>query len=78
LAELPGIRIDLAKVQTNMVFITVTRPGLNAFELAQRLKSGGVLVNPLGKDRVRAVTHLDVGRDDILAAVKVFSEVLQA
>ncbi|OGP60433.1 MAG: threonine aldolase [Deltaproteobacteria bacterium RBG_13_61_14] len=77
LAGLEGIAVDLAKVETNMTFLEVTRPGLDAFTYAGRLKQLGVLINPLGKSRLRAVTHLDVSRDDIETAIPIFQKALQ-
>jgi threonine aldolase len=78
LSDLPGIEIDLARVQTNMVFITVTRPGLTALDLAVQLAKLGVKVNPLDRRQLRAVTHLDVSRQDMLAAAEVFARALRA
>jgi len=76
LAELKGLAVDLAKVETNMVFFEVNRPGLDAFTYAARLQELGVLVNPLRQSRLRAVTHLDVSRRDLEAALKIFARAL--
>lgn len=76
LAGLPGIALDLSKVETNMVFFELTRPGLNAFTYAKRLKALGVLVNPLDQSRIRAVTHLDISPQDIAAAIPLFLQAL--
>lgn len=65
LAIIPGITVDLATVQTNMVFFT-PRAG-SAEALTRFLKSRDILVDP-GKT-IRLVTHLDVSRDDLLAVV---------
>jgi len=70
LSDLPALEIDLEKVQTNMVFIELT--GMNAFELAARLKESGVLMNPLGKNLLRAVTHRDVTRQQVERAAEIF------
>jgi len=77
LSDVDGIKVDLAKVHTNMVFIEVAKPGLNAFDCAARLKQRGVLVNPLAKQKLRAVTHLDVDKDDVIKAAGVFDEALK-
>jgi len=78
LVEVKGLKIDLEKVQTNMVFVEVIKDGLNAVEYSARLKSRGVLINALGKTRLRAVTHLGITRDDILKASPIFSEALNS
>jgi threonine aldolase len=69
LAPLPGIELDPADVETNIVvFGYRDAPGL-----CSALEREGVLMSAVGPDRVRAVTHLDVDSANIttaLAAVK--------
>jgi len=77
LSDIGGIKVDLAKVHTNMVFVEVAKPDLNAFDYAARLKERGVLVNPLAKQKLRAVTHLDVDKDDVVKAAGVFEEAIK-
>jgi len=72
LAELPGVEIDLARVETNIVVFGVP----DAFELTGALYEHGVQVAPIGPQRLRAVTHLDVGAEDIERALTVFRQVL--
>ena len=75
LAGLPGVALDLATVETNIIVFQLG-PGLpDAATIAARAREAGVLVSALGPRTVRAVTHRDVGRDscrraaDLLAAV---------
>jgi threonine aldolase len=56
LAGLPGVAIDATTVETNIVIFGV--PDAPAFCAA--LEREGVGMLPVGPDRVRAVTHLDV------------------
>ena len=56
LAELPGIVLDPATVQTNIVIFAV--PDAGAFCAA--LEAEDVVMSHFGPTRVRAVTHLDV------------------
>ncbi len=51
-----GLDVDLKSVQTNMVFANVPA----AREFAARLAEAGVLINALGRSRVRFVTHRDL------------------
>ena len=61
LAEIPGLRVDLASVQTNMVFFDLDPAlAMTAAELCRKLDAVGVRVLPSGLRRVRAVCHLDV------------------
>ena len=59
LAALPGIVIDPAAVETNLVFFDVTG-ALDAPAAVERLAAQGVLMGALGPRTIRAVTHLDV------------------
>jgi len=71
LAEIDELKIDLAGVQTNMVFLDCD-PGLQQ-PLKDFLKARGVLVGGYGN--LRLVTHLDVNPDDVpvvIAAFKAF------
>lgn len=67
LAEVPGVKVDAARVETNMVFAEFSRPALEMVEL---LRKHGVLTNPAGGPRsLRLVTHLDLSSADIDEAV---------
>lgn len=63
LARLPGIQLNPAEVETNIVMFKVTR--LPAAEFTTRLAAAGVRVLALGPDTIRAVTHLHVTAADI-------------
>jgi threonine aldolase len=76
LAELKGICVEPEAVETNILYGTVTKPGLTAPALFAALKERGVLGIPMGPQRFRLVTHKDVSRDDTTAALRVFGEVL--
>lgn len=68
LAETPGVRVDPASVETNLVFFEI-EPALGpAGDLCRRLASDGVLVLPESPTRIRAVTHLHITADDVDAA----------
>jgi threonine aldolase len=64
LADIPGIELDPACIKTNIVFFDV-RPDLTAAQLVQRLASEGVLMGASGEQRIRAVTHYGIEREDI-------------
>jgi threonine aldolase len=71
LARLEGVEVELATVQTNMVFVRVVREHPAA--LVEYLRQRGILIG--GGELLRLVTHLDVTTEDInttLAAVKDF------
>jgi threonine aldolase len=59
-----------------MTFFNVTRTGHSAPELAKRMAREGVLIHATAPERVRLVTHLDVSREQVLAAIETFKRVL--
>jgi threonine aldolase len=78
LADTPGIRIDLAKVQTNIIIFDVSKTLLSAGTLVEKLAQRGVLAGAVDRTRVRLVTHRDVDRADCERALVIFREVLGA
>ena len=74
LAEMKGIDLDPADVETNIVLFGVT--GCPAGELVQRLAASGVLVLATSADHIRAVTNLMVDAADIERAIDVFAKAL--
>jgi len=75
LAGIPGVRIDAAKVQTNIVVFDVGGMGMAAAEVSARLKERGVLIDPIGGTVMRLVTHYDVDREGCEMALAVVAEV---
>ena len=75
LAEIPGISIDPAVVQTNILVIDVSGSGLTSFEISERLKDRGVLANGINPALLRMVTHYDVSREECEQALEVMAGV---
>ena len=71
LAALPGVTVDPAAVQTNIVVFAVD----DARELVRRL-ADRVELTVVDARRLRAVTHLDVDATDIDGALAAISESL--
>ena len=72
LAGIPGLRIDPALVETNIVIADVDPPDAVTSWLAH-LRRGGVLAGTMGPGRMRLVTHLDVddaGLDRAIALLR--------
>ena len=71
LAELPGIALDPARVETNIVIFDVRETGISGEAFASRtLASHSVRFSVLGPTTVRAVTHLDVPPNGIERAIE--------
>ena len=71
LASAPGVELDLATVQTNIVVARLGPDAPDAAALVGRARDGGVLIVALGPRTIRAVTHLDVTRDQVSRAADV-------
>ncbi len=74
LAELPGVQIDPADVETNILYFRVTAG--NAAETVAALAAKGIAVLAAGPDTIRAVTNLMVTSEDTELAVTSFAEAL--
>jgi len=77
LAELPGVEIDPARVQTNIVIFELSREDMTPEELVGRLREEGVWLLAIGGRRLRAVTHYPITAEDIDVALMGFRRVLQ-
>ena len=73
-ARLPGCRVDLAKVQTNIVIFRVEREG-GVAELVTGCLARKVKIHQIGPAAIRCVTHKDVDRADIDRALNAFREI---
>ena len=62
LAALPGVALDLATIETNIVVFRLAPFLPDAAALTAQAKEAGILVSALGPRLVRAVTHRDVSR----------------
>jgi len=78
LAEIPGLRVDVAKVVTNIVLVETASSDLTAPNLVIQFAKRGLLANAIMPGTVRLVTHCDVSRADCEQALQLIREVLSA
>jgi threonine aldolase len=78
LAALPNVRVDLEATQSNIVVFDVSATGRSPQEIAAKTAERGVKIVAIGVTALRAVTHLDVTRADVVAAADVLTDVLAA
>ncbi|MBM4467293.1 MAG: low-specificity L-threonine aldolase [Chloroflexi bacterium] len=76
LAEIPGLALDLDRVQTNIVIFELVSERLTPAELAAKLGERGVRLLAIEGRRLRAVTHYGIEADDIEVALAVVREVI--
>ena len=78
LAELPGLRIDLDTVQTNLVIFTARNGQIDSPTFVKRLATEGVKIGDLGGGRFRAVTHYGITTQHIQNALPILQKTWQA
>jgi threonine aldolase len=78
IASIPGLAIDLGRVQTNIVNFSLVREGLSTLWLEQRMVEEGVLFHALDTVELRMVTNCDVSREDVEYAVERLAAVMNA
>jgi threonine aldolase len=74
-SKLPGIRIDLKSVQTNIVIFHVERAG-GAARLVTGALARKVKIHQIGPTSIRCVTHKDVDSEDVDRALEAFREIM--
>ena len=77
IAALPGIRLDLATVQSNIVIWEMAPDAPDAATIVGNARAAGVLISALGARTVRAVTHMDVSREQCQRAGEALAEIIQ-
>jgi threonine aldolase len=74
LAASPPVVLDMTSVQTNIVIFGLAPGAPDASVVVDRARERGVLVFAFGPRTIRAVTHLDVSRDQCERAAEVLAE----
>lgn len=76
LQQIPAIHIVPQHVETNIVIFDIIDERRTPTELVTALKEQGVLINTLGGNTYRAVTHLNIATKQIDEAAGIFTKVL--
>lgn len=75
IAGLPGVRVNLADVETNIIIFELAHPRVSIAEFLAELRKRRVLaLAPFGG--VRMVTHKDIDDEDVERAIAAFHEIL--
>ena len=70
----PGLSLDPPQVETNIVIFAIDPARGTAADFCQRLEQRGVRMSVNAKQKVRAVLHLDVNRQQTEQAAQVIAE----
>ncbi|MBM4171620.1 MAG: low specificity L-threonine aldolase [Ignavibacteria bacterium] len=74
LAEIKNVKIDLELVETNIVMFTPRN--ITSTEFQKKAKEKGLLLGSGKVGEIRAVTHMDVSKQEIEEATKIISNIL--
>lgn len=77
LARNPLVRLDPASIRSNIVIFGLAAPAPDADTVVARARAAGVRVFAFGPRIVRAVTHLDVTREQCLRAADVLADAVR-
>ncbi len=77
LANIDGLSVDLASVETNLVYFALEDPGIDTQAVVEAFATRGVKLNALGPHEFRAVTHHGIVREDIDRALAAGAEVMR-
>ncbi len=72
--RIEGFRVDLSRVETNIVIFEVADTGRDSNYISEKLKEKGIGSIPFGGTKIRMVTHLDVSMAQVKKAVAIMAE----
>ena len=78
LSEVQGLRIDLKRVQTNIVMVDVTDLGCSGEMCQAELEKRRVRTHLRSTSIIRLVTHRHIGDEEVGAAIAAFRQVAQS
>ena len=70
------VSVDPDQVETNILFFDITETGMTSPQVAEAMRKKKVLIHPVGKTKIRLVTHLDVSAEEIEVALDQFKKIL--
>ena len=77
LAEVPQIEVENNPCATNMVFFNLNSAKVTPTQFQENCIQKGLRFSRPSENRFRAVTHLDISRENIDQAVKIVKEILK-
>lgn len=76
LADIRGIKVDLATIQTNMIYFDLQESSMDTFQFLPKLAEYNILGSPRPPNKVRLVTHYGIGEEDIYNTIKAIKEIV--
>jgi threonine aldolase len=75
-SRIPGARVDLAAVETNIVFVKTDAGTASYPRIQKKLEAEGILSAAVGDLGIRFVTHRDVSAEDTERAIQALTRIL--
>ncbi len=75
IARIPGLSIELNRIQTNIVYFDMADEQFDAGTLVTQLAERGIKILQVAPNRLRAVTHYGITSEDIETTLAAMSEV---
>jgi threonine aldolase len=75
LASIPGVQVE-TPIETNIVFFNTMEAGIATADFLAAIQEHGVCMSSVG-NRIRAVAHLDIARQDVEKAVDITKTVMR-
>lgn len=76
ISQIPGLSIDLARVQTNILYFDLKSDKMTPDDLLQQLDARGVKILQTGNRRFRMVTHYGIRSEHIDAVIVAFQDII--
>ena len=76
IAEIEGLRIDLSRVKTNIIYFDVINENTGVEQIMAGLEKRGIKALPTGPDRFRMVTHYGINEQDIERTIAALKEIM--
>ena len=78
LSQIPGVLVDLERVEINMVFFKFTNPDTNTKKLVDFFLENHIKANDVENGEMRFVTHYWITKEDVYTVVNLLKEFLNA
>ncbi|MGQ9534879.1 MAG: low-specificity L-threonine aldolase [bacterium] len=76
ISKIPGLKIDLERVKTNIIYFDLVSEKISAEELLTKSAEKGIKFLSTNNNRFRMVTHYGITEEDIKTVVKALSEIM--
>jgi threonine aldolase len=76
-ARIPGLSVDLETVQTNLVRVDITGPGVTSYEVAQALAEHRIAIHAFERDAFKFALHFEIGDDDVARAIEATADAME-